>query len=44
MKLNPPKILPDVNTDKSIEKFVDRIKTISKKCDGIHLNRKCIRT
>ena len=34
---NPPKILPDVNTDKSIEKFVDRIKTISKKCDGIHL-------
>ena len=34
---NPPKILPDVDTDKSIEKFVDRIKTISKKCDGIHL-------
>jgi homocysteine S-methyltransferase len=34
---NPPKILPDVNTDKSIEKFVDKIKTISKKCDAIHL-------
>ena len=34
---NPPKILPDVDTDKSIKKFVDRIKIISKKCDGIHL-------
>ena len=34
---NPPKILPDVNTDESIEKFVDKIKTISKKCDAIHL-------
>ena len=34
---NPPKILPNVDTDKSIKKFVDRIKIISKKCDGIHL-------
>ena len=34
---NPPKILPDVNKDKSIEKFVEKIKTISKKCDAIHL-------
>jgi homocysteine S-methyltransferase len=34
---NPPKILPDVNTQESIKKFVDRIKVISKKCDAIHL-------
>ena len=34
---NPPKILPDVNTDESIAKFIDRIKRISKKCDAIHL-------
>ena len=34
---NPPKILPNVNTDESIEKFVDKIKAISKKCDAIHL-------
>jgi 5,10-methylenetetrahydrofolate reductase len=34
---NPPKILPNVNTDESIEKFVDKIKTISDKCDAIHL-------
>ena len=34
---NPPKILPNVNTDESIEKFVDKIKIISKKCDAIHL-------
>ena len=34
---NPPKILPNVNTNESIEKFVDKIKTISKKCDAIHL-------
>ncbi len=34
---NPPKILPDVNTDESIQKFVDRIKIISKKCNAIHL-------
>ena len=34
---NPPKILPDVNTDESIKKFVDKIKIISKKCDAIHL-------
>ena len=34
---NPPKILPDVNTEESIKKFVSRIKIISKKCDAIHL-------
>ena len=34
---NPPKILPNVNTDESIKKFVDKIKTISRKCDAIHL-------
>jgi len=34
---NPPKIIPDVNTDESILKFIERIKTISKKCDAIHL-------
>ncbi len=34
---NPPKILPNVNTDESIAKFIDKIKIISKKCDAIHL-------
>jgi 5,10-methylenetetrahydrofolate reductase len=34
---NPPKILPNVNTDESIRKFLDKIKIISKKCDAIHL-------
>ncbi len=34
---NPPKILPDVNVNESISKFVERIKKISKKCDAIHL-------
>ena len=34
---NPPKILPDVNTDDSITKFIEKIKIISKKCDAIHL-------
>lgn len=34
---NPPKILSDVNTDESIQKFVEKIKIISKKCDAIHL-------
>ena len=34
---NPPKILPDVDTNQSIKKFVDKIKIISKKCDAIHL-------
>ena len=34
---NPPKILPDVNTKESIQKFIDKIKIISKKCDAIHL-------
>ena len=40
---NPPKILPDVDTNESIKKFVDKIKIISKKCDAIHIDRKCIR-
>ncbi|MCV0392658.1 MAG: methylenetetrahydrofolate reductase [Nitrosopumilus sp.] len=34
---NPPKILPGVNTDESVSKFLDKIKSISKKCDAIHL-------
>ena len=38
---NPPKILPDVDTDQSIKKFIERIKDISKKCDAIHLTEMC---
>ena len=34
---NPPKILPDVDTDESITKFIKKIKTISDKVDAIHL-------
>ena len=34
---NPPKILPCADSNKSIQKFVDKIKIISKKCDAIHL-------
>ena len=34
---NPPKILPNVDTNQSIKKFVDKIKIISKKCNAIHL-------
>jgi homocysteine S-methyltransferase len=34
---NPPKILSGVDTNESIAKFMEKIKTISKKCDAIHL-------
>ena len=34
---NPPKILPGLDLEESIVKFVDKIKLISAKCDGIHL-------
>ncbi len=34
---NPPKILPNIDTNQSIKKFVDKIKIISKKCNAIHL-------
>ena len=34
---NPPKILPDVDKNESISKFIEKIKIISKKCDAIHL-------
>jgi 5,10-methylenetetrahydrofolate reductase len=34
---NPPKILPGVDIDESISKFVEKIKLISTKCDAIHL-------
>ena len=34
---NPPKILPDVDTNESIAKFIEKIKKISKKCDAIHV-------
>lgn len=34
---NPPKILPGVNLEESITKFIDKIELISKNCDAIHL-------
>jgi len=34
---NPPKILPNVDTNESIAKFIEKIKIISKKCNAIHL-------
>lgn len=34
---NPPKIVPDLDLNESITKFVDKIKLISKYCDAIHL-------
>jgi len=34
---NPPKILPDIDTNESIAKFIEKMKIISKKCDAIHL-------
>ncbi len=34
---NPPKILPNVDTNESILKFIKKIKNISEKCDAIHL-------
>ena len=34
---NPPKILPGMDLEESISKFVNKIKLISTKCDYIHL-------
>ena len=34
---NPPKILPGMDTNESITKFIEKIKIISKKCDAIHV-------
>jgi len=34
---NPPKILPGVDTDEAIAKFIEKIKIISKNCDALHL-------
>ncbi len=34
---NPPKILPGLDLQESISKFVNKIKLISTKCDSIHL-------
>ena len=34
---NPPKILPDVDTNESIAKFVKKIKIISENCNAIHI-------
>lgn len=34
---NPPKIVQDADVSELIDKFVDKIKIISKKCDAIHL-------
>ena len=34
---NPPKILPGVDKNESIAKFVEKIKVISKNCNAIHI-------
>ena len=34
---NPPKILPGIDLDESISKFINKIRLISRKCDAIHL-------
>ena len=34
---NPPKILPDVDKEESISKFITKIKTVSRNCDAIHI-------
>ncbi len=34
---NPPKILPEMDLEESISKFVNKIKLISTNCDSIHL-------
>jgi homocysteine S-methyltransferase len=34
---NPPKILPGIDTNESILRFIERIKKISKKCDSVHI-------
>ena len=34
---NPPKILPGIDLDESISKFINKIRLISTKCDAIHL-------
>ncbi len=34
---NPPKILPDVDKNESIAKFIEKIKVISKNCNAIHI-------
>ena len=34
---NPPKILPGADIDESINKFINKLKIISKKCDVIHI-------
>ena len=34
---NPPKILPEVDTDESIAKFIKKIKIISENCNAIHI-------
>lgn len=34
---NPPKILPGIDEEESISKFIEKIKNISTKCDAIHL-------
>ena len=34
---NPPKILPGVDTNEPVLKFIEKIKIISKNCDAIHL-------
>ena len=39
---NTPKILPHINKDESIEKFIEKIKTIYKKYNTIHLTENIV--
>ena len=34
---NPPKILPGIDLDESISKFIDKIKLVATKCDAVHI-------
>ena len=34
---NPPKVRPGEDADEALARFVEKIKTVSKKCDAIHL-------
>jgi len=34
---NPPKILPEIDLEESISKFIDKIRLISTKCDAVHI-------
>ena len=34
---NPPKILPGIDLEESISRFIDKIRLISTKCDAVHI-------